>query len=139
MLSVVDQCAFVVFDVGAQLRATRDQTPSLGFDAGIVQHDGVLGLARDPAQGFARLVLVAVPKQVAQPLDIDLRAVKRGKGRLNGTQAAPGLLDMLHAHGKVKPVQDALSRPARGRAHQRWQGGVAVADHGHRVALPPAL
>ncbi len=31
------------------------------------------------------------------------------------------------------------TEPARGRAHQRRQGGVAVADRGHRIALPPAL
>ncbi len=39
----------------------------------------------------------------------------------------------------MEPVQDGLHRPARGRAHQRRQGGVAVADRGDRVALPPAL
>jgi hypothetical protein len=46
---------------------------------------------------------------------------------------------MMHAHGEMKPVDDRLHRPARGRAHQGRQRGVAVADHGDGVALPPAL
>jgi len=41
--------------------------------------------------------------------------------------------------GEVKPVEDGLHWAARGRAHQGWQRGVAVADRGDRVALPPAL
>jgi len=39
----------------------------------------------------------------------------------------------------MKPVQDVLHGAARGRAHQRRQRGVAVADRDDRVALPPAL
>jgi len=39
----------------------------------------------------------------------------------------------------MEPVQDGLHRAARGRAHQRRQRGVAVADRGHWIALPPAL
>jgi len=49
------------------------------------------------------------------------------------------LLDVLHAHGEMEPIQDVFDRAARGRAHQRRQGGVAVADRGDRVAFPPAL
>ncbi len=46
----------------------------------------------------------------------------------------------LDAVGPSTPtVEDVLHRAARGRAHQRRQRGVAVADHGDRVALPPAL
>jgi len=46
---------------------------------------------------------------------------------------------MVHAHGEMEPIQDVFHWAARGRAHQRRQGGVAVADRGDRVALPPAL
>ena len=86
-------------------------------------------------QGLARLVVAAAPEQVAQPLDIDPRAVERGKRRLEGAQAVHDLLDVLHAHGKVEPAEDVLHWAARGRAHQRRQDGVAVAD---RVTESPS-
>ena len=109
-------------------------------DNGDVQHDGVLGPARDPAQGLARLLVVAIPKQVTQPFNVDLSTIQRGKGRqLEGAQAAHDLLNVLHAHGQMEPVQDELHWAARGRAHQCRQRGVAVADRGDRLALPPAL
>ena len=38
-----------------------------------------------------------------------------------------------------QPVENGLHRSVRGRAHQRRQRGVAVADRGDRLALPPAL
>ncbi len=65
---------------------------------------------------------------------------RAGKGRrLEGAQAAHDLLDMVHTHGEMKPIQDVFHWAARGRAHQRRQGGIAVADRGDRDALPPAL
>jgi len=75
-----------------------------------------------------------------QSFHVDLSKIERGKGRrLDGVQAAHDRLDMVHAHGEMEPVQDRLHRAARGRAHQRRQGGVAVADRGDWLALPPAL
>ncbi len=83
---------------------------------------------------------VAVPEQMAQSFHVDLSPVERGKRRrLEGAQAAHDLLDVLHAHGKMEPVEDGLHRAARGRAHQRRQRRVAVADRADRIALPPAL
>ncbi len=66
-----------------------------------------------------------------QSFHVDLGLVERGEGRrLEGTQASHDLLDMMHAHGKVEPVQDGLHRAACGRAHQRRQRGVAVRTNG---------
>jgi len=82
------------------------------FGDGFVRHDGVLGPACDPAQGLARLLVVAVPKQAAQPLDIDLSMVGQDEGqRFQGAQAAHDLLDVLHAHGEMKPVEDGSTGP----------------------------
>jgi len=75
-----------------------------------------------------------------QSFHVDLSKIERGKGRrLEGAQAAHDLLDVLHAHGEMKPVEDGLHQTARGRSHQRRQRGVAVADRGDRLALSPAL
>jgi len=77
---------------------------------------------------------------VPQSFHVNLSKIERGKRqRLDGAQAAHDLLDVMHAHGEMKPVQDRLHRAARGQAHQRRQRGVAVADRGHWIALPPAL
>jgi len=88
-------------------------------DNGDVQHDGVLGPARDPAQGLARLLVVAVPEQVTQPFNVDLSTIERGKGRrwctrqIQGEMApSPKLLrddrlatDGIRASGGQHPVQ----------------------------------
>ncbi len=117
-----------------------DQVPGLRFGGGFVRRDGVLGPAHDPAQSLARYCVIAVPEQMPQSFHIDLSKIERGKGRrLKGAQAAHDLLDMVHAHGEMKPIQNILHGAARGRSHQGWQRGVAVADYGDRLALPPAL
>ena len=97
-LAVVDQRAFVGLDVALQLRATCDQAPRPRFRCGVVQHAGVLGPARNPAQSLARCLMVAVPEQMPQSFHVDLSEIEWGKGRLQGTQAAHDLLDMVHAH-----------------------------------------
>ncbi len=63
-LAVVDQRALVALDIGAQRRATRDQAPRPSFHCGVVQHDGVLGPARNPAQGLARLLVMPIPARL---------------------------------------------------------------------------
>jgi len=65
------------------------------------------------------MIMMAVPEQMPQPLDVGLRVTKRGeKRRFHGAQAAHDLLDMVHAHGEMKPIQNILYWAARGRAHQ---------------------
>src|SRR4051794_33694419 len=112
-LAVVDQRALISLDVAVQLRATRDKAPGLRLHRGSVEQDGVLGPARDPAQGLARRLVVAVPEQVSQALHIDLRVLERPTGgRLQGVEAEEGLLDMAHAHGKMSGSRASLPRPS---------------------------
>ena len=82
---------------------------------------------------------MAIPEQVPQSFHVGLSLVVWGKERLEGVQASHDLLDMVHAHREMKPIQDSLHWAARGRAHQGRQRWVAIADCGDRVALSPAL
>src|SRR5829696_10303960 len=96
-------------DIAAQLRATRDKSPGLRLPRTAVQEGGVLGPACDPAQGLARLLVVTVPEQVPQALDLDLRVVERcSVRRLQGIETEVSLLDVAHPHREMKPVQDVL-------------------------------
>ena len=68
---------------------------AFGLDGRFVQHDGILGPTRDPAQSLTRLCVIVVPEQVAQSFHIDLSMVEWDEGRrLEGAQAAHDLLDM---------------------------------------------
>ena len=92
----------------------RDKPPGLRLHRGAVEQGKVLCPAHDPAQGLARLLVVAVQEQVPQSLPIDLRALERGAvHRLQGVEAEEGLLDMAHTHREVEPVQDVLRRRLR--------------------------
>jgi len=85
----------------------------------------------------AREVEIGLPARYRWPqsLDIDLHVVERGeRWRLEGAQATHDLLDVVHAHGKMEPVEDALHGAVRGRALQGRQRGVAVADRSYRLA-----
>jgi hypothetical protein len=69
-----------------------------------------------------------------------LHVAKRGgKRRFYSAQAEHDLLDMVDAHREMKPILYRLHWGAHGRAHQGPQRGVATADRGDRVALPPTL
>src|SRR5829696_10063033 len=100
----VSRNANVVLDVGAQLRATRDEASGLRLHRSAVQASGVLGPACDPAQGLARLLVVAVPEQVPQSLAVALRVLERpAVRRLQGVEAEEGQRDMAHPHGEMEP------------------------------------
>ena len=138
--AVVDERTFVVGQVGPQFLAVEQNPAHRRSEVLPIEVDRLAGQMGQRPQRLARLVGVAVPDQVAQPLDVDADVVEADLVRRpQGEDAGQRLLDVAHPHRNVPPVEDVVHWLARGGAHEVEQRRLAIADDGHRATWLPAL
>jgi len=93
-----------------------------------------------PEQFIMSLPVIAVPDQMSKATNPPLDHLQsRPVSRVEGIDAPNRLLDVLHSHGDMPPIQNAGDRLPSHGADKAGKGGFTVAEDRDRAAGSPSL